>query len=562
MRLASSLSVTLCTVVASVALLSPSPTHAWGGTFSEAGPVAPRVEQSGETVLFWLDGTHIEAHIQIQYEGEPEGFAWIVPVPAMPEIQIGSQALFDNVLETTAPAFAVGSRSASECDGFTQVGCGGFIADEGFDSFFFDEDEGGFESSEPEVIDRGFAGVFAYEVLTVDSADEITAWLDQAGYANNPDAAPILADYVQEGFVFVAFRLRGGIGVDEIHPITIRYPGTEPSIPIRLSRVAATDNLPIRALFLAQERVVPGDWAHVELNWAKLDWLDDPAADYRQLVSQAIDDAGGQAFVTEYAGTDAVVSTVGLDDPRWNQAAFEGIEAVDVVTALSGQGLMACDAGSCSYLHPQVAPLLQRYLPVPDDMTAAEFYGCVECFEGLVDMTAWTQPPGFAAEFEQRISGPGRHAVEMLSDAVYLTRLFTRLSPDEMLDDPQFHTSTSLDTVTNSKIATRVESCDDSPSYIELDDGRKIALDFELYPVFSDMPTAERIERVNMDGSSQVELDNRSEIDDIIDAYNRDKYVGPSPWTCSVGRVRPEPVFVMLALFGIAWWQRAPRRRA
>src|SRR5690606_33038787 len=155
-----------------------------------------------------------------------------------------------------------------------------------------------------------------------------------------------------------------------------------------------------RALFLAQSRVVPGNWAHVELNWAKLDWLDDPAADYRQLVSQAIDDAGGQAFVTEYAGTDAVVSTVGLDDPRWNQAAFEGIEPVDVVTVLSSQGLMACDAGSCSYLHPQIAPLLERYLPVPDDMTAADFYGCVECFEGLVDMTAWTQPPGVAAEFE------------------------------------------------------------------------------------------------------------------------------------------------------------------
>src|SRR5690606_9997658 len=174
-----------------------------------------------------------------------------------------------------------------------------------------------------------------------------------------------------------------------------------------------------------------------------------------------------------------------LDDPRWNQAAFEGIEPVDVVTVLSSQGLMACDAGSCSYLHPQIAPLLERYLPVPDDMTAADFYGCVECFEGLVDMTAWTQPPGFAAEFEQRISGPGRHAVEMLSDAVYLTRLFTRLSPDEMLDDPQFHTNTSLDTVTNSKVATRVTSCDDSPSHAELDDGRKLPVDCELYPVVS-----------------------------------------------------------------------------
>src|SRR5690606_2191569 len=113
-------------------------------------------------------------------------------------------------------------------------------------------EDDGVEGTEPEVIDRGFAGVFAYEVLTVDSADELIAWLDQAGYANNPDAAPILAEYVEAGFMFVAFELRGGIGVDETHPITIRYPGTEPSIPIRLSRIAATENLPISAFFLAQ----------------------------------------------------------------------------------------------------------------------------------------------------------------------------------------------------------------------------------------------------------------------------------------------------------------------
>ncbi len=41
--------------------------HACGGTFCDSGPQAMPVDQTGENILFVMDGTTVEAHVQIQY---------------------------------------------------------------------------------------------------------------------------------------------------------------------------------------------------------------------------------------------------------------------------------------------------------------------------------------------------------------------------------------------------------------------------------------------------------------------------------------------------------------
>ena len=38
------------------------------------------VDQTGEDILFVVDGAQIEVHIRIQYTGEAERFAWVVPL--------------------------------------------------------------------------------------------------------------------------------------------------------------------------------------------------------------------------------------------------------------------------------------------------------------------------------------------------------------------------------------------------------------------------------------------------------------------------------------------------
>src|SRR5690606_24077303 len=119
----------------------------------------------------------------------------------------------------------------------------------------------------------------------------------------------ILAEYLADEFLFVALKLAVDTEVAEVHPIVIRYSGVEPCVPIRLTRIAAAEDMDIRVFFLDDARVVPMNYRHVLVNPLKIDWFND-GANYKEVISMAVDahEADGNAFVTEYAGPSDVVS--------------------------------------------------------------------------------------------------------------------------------------------------------------------------------------------------------------------------------------------------------------
>jgi hypothetical protein len=81
--------------------LPAEPARACGGFFGDVVDNQPiPVDQTGENILFAIDeaaGT-VEAHIQIQYTGDPLKFGWVIPVTAVPELAVGSELLFTNLL--------------------------------------------------------------------------------------------------------------------------------------------------------------------------------------------------------------------------------------------------------------------------------------------------------------------------------------------------------------------------------------------------------------------------------------------------------------------------------
>jgi hypothetical protein len=547
--------------------LAPQSAQACGGFFCDGGPTVMPVDQTGETIVFWVDESgsepHTEAHIQIQYEGDAENFAWLIPVTSVPEVLVGSQQLFDNLLQATVPSFSVTNQNARDCPDSVGIGCG--KDDRGVEAVALSSGDGGGGSEGdtgdggPDILDRGFAGAFEYVTLTGDTVQEIVDWLDMNGYAQDPDAPPILEEYLQEGFVFVAVKLQAGAEVDEIHPLAIRYAGTEPCIPIRLTRIAAVDDMAIRALFLGEQRLAPMNWPHVVINHSRLDWVNGAALSYPGLVGAAIDEAGGRGFVTEYAGTSGIVSTSLLSDPLWDASAFEAIEPIDVVDQLASQGLIACAGGTCSFSHAQVEPLLRTYLPAPDGVEAQEFWGCLSCYVDQIDPVAWSAQPGFAAEFAERITEPGQHALDILADSTQLTRMYTLLSPHEMIEDPTFHVTDALSTVDNNITATRVFDCDGQVSHYVLPDGRTVALtDSGTIPDIDGNPAALRIELIPMMGPAQVEVDNAALIDGLLDEWNAGQLDGPGPG-CAIEGLGARELFAMLGIFGIAWFNRRKR---
>ncbi len=538
----------LAALTSALVLFTPTEAEACGGTFCDAGPQQMPVDQTGENILFVMAGEYTEAHIQIQYDptAAAEQFSWVVPLTEVPEFGVGSELLFDAVLNATVPRY--GFNTTNTCsdptgDPTADTNDGGFGGSTGgFDSDSDTDGGGGVDILLEEVV-----GAFEITVLSGSSLEEVNTWLGENGYQVDPNADPILEEYLNEGYIFAAFKLTNDAETSEIHPITLRFPNDEACIPIRLTRIAAVDDMDIRSFFLSDDRVVPSTYKHVLVNPLKLDWAN-LAANYKSVITQAVDadEANGRAFVTEYAGPSNIVPSGGLYSDMWSSGPFTDLAPIGVVDVLENQGLMTCfeDGGgfgttgtggfggdACQYNHPLLRGLLQKWLPIPQGVDEVSFYGCLSCYQDQIDMDAWDSA-GFAADFEARIVAPGARAAEILEAFPHLTRMYTTMSPGEMTEDPFFYQNPDLPEVDlTNEIATRAQGCGSAVVWT-LPDGREVYSPDTSFPEFPDeMPWEEEVAEMMQKGAPIV-LVNQTETINAQLATHNCQYNYPSGEAC------------------------------
>lgn len=502
-------------LIGGATLLWTAPALACGGTFCDGGPLAMPVDQTGENILFVVEDGMVEAHIQIQYEGDAERFAWVLPLPAIPEaLRVGSEPLFRNLLNGSVPSYGY----ATLCGGRTiaAVNGGGGI-----------EVDPSAQRPTPLVVVTKVVGAFEVSILQGGTAQEVINWLDDNGYEQIPEAEPIFEEYVRQNHVFAALKLTSGAGINEIHPIVVRYRGTDPCVPLKLTRVAATENMGVRAFFLGEERYAPTNYKHVTLNPAAIDWSTF-ASNYVDVVSRAVDSpfADGQAFITEFAGSSTVVPRTGIYGSNWNAEAYVNTDPVGLVTTLEQQGFMSCSAASCVFNHPLIEPLLTKYLPPPEGVDPYAFYDCVACYANQIDLSQFDSV-GFAADFSSRIVVPGRDANELLNRHPFLTRLFTTISPDEMTVDPLFHPH-GVEPVSNFNQVNRALGDGASSAYQVTNDWIvELSADGSWPDFDGDMPAALRVDEYQPDGDVVDLVDFSDEIEAALEASNKKQdYVG------------------------------------
>ncbi|MCZ7681385.1 MAG: DUF2330 domain-containing protein [Sandaracinaceae bacterium] len=94
-----------------------APVGAHGGGGLRRVLLQPAGDRSvGERILYAYndDGT-ITTVVQIFYTGPSETFAWILPVPAEPTVDVGTDALFTALEGATAPRFELDYRTVGTC---------------------------------------------------------------------------------------------------------------------------------------------------------------------------------------------------------------------------------------------------------------------------------------------------------------------------------------------------------------------------------------------------------------------------------------------------------------
>jgi len=509
-------------------LLVPGRADACGGTFCDGGVPGPMpVDQTGENVIFVMGGNKAEVHIQISYDPDTnaEKFAWMIPLTAVPDFTVGSQPLFDQLRNGSVPLYGI-QTSFESCDDSAGLSMsdpnGGDTEFEGGSTSGVDE-TGNEPPPEPDILLQTTVGAFDVVVLQDTELAPIQLWLENNGYNWDPNAGPILQQYLDEGNVIAALKLTNGAGLEDVHPITLSYDSGETCFPLRLTRIAAVADMDIRVFVLANDRAAPTNYRHVVVNPLKIDWLNF-AVNYKEVITNAVDAlmADGRAFVTEYAGTSAAVQQFGIFDNNWDEQAFVALDPVEVVSTLNAQGLASCfEDFACQWNHPLVYGLLLEFLPPPNGVDPINFYPYLVNYAADIDLVKWNDGAEFSTELLGRIIEPGLHAVQLLETWPYLTRMYTTISPAEMMEDPIFHLNPDLADVDQVRTANNFVLCN-GDSVTTLPDGREVYVPggFTWPDIPGELWWEEEVQTIALKGAPMTLVNNTAAITKVLTEWN------------------------------------------
>jgi len=514
--------------LASVAaiLAAPVPVSACGGFFCTA---ATPVNQAAERIIFADDGSgRVSAVVQILYDGPAESFSWLLPVPSLPEIGISSNVAFLRLQAASNPTFTIETRVEGDCIQEPVSSRGG-------------EDLGSTnDPSDVYVEGAGTVGPYDYTVLSVaegsdDAAADVLTWLVDNGYDVTDTGPELIRPYLERGDLLVAFRLTKGATVGEIRPVVLEYEAESPCIPIRLTAVAANADMGVMVWVLGSARAVPTNYRDLVLNEALIDWFA-PGDGYDEVVTAAANEAGGQGFVTELAGsTDAFADTV---LPGWEASDLNYWAATDwsnepVELILASLSVFPGWDG--------VVETINESVPLLEDDTARDLLACLpDCDSGrrCVESALACLPDDFSELFDPTdyLDALSRNVVEPMAETQalidrheWITRFYTTLSAAEMTVDPVFDFNPDLAPLSNVHTATRIIECEphllrsEAPWRVVLPQGDSVRGQGALVWPFnldSDMPVNRQVRQQSTTGQALVIDDNRFAISDFVAEYN------------------------------------------
>ena len=422
-------------------LLAPAVAQACGGFFCQNVPV----DQTGENIVFVADGTTVQAFVQVQYQGEATEFAWIIPTPSLPEVGVSSDAIF--------PYFAQTYRRAAYLNATYHGTCGSNCWDDvSVDTGFADAGTGGVE-----VIEQGQTGPYDFAILRATDAQVLFDWLGANDYNLPATAIAAVEPYALMGDEthFVALKLQKDASVGDLQPVRLTYAAEQPMVPIQLTAIAAQPDMPIYVTVLGASRAVPENYLDAVLIEAPQTYY---GTESIELIGNAVDQVGGHAFVTTFAGPTRDLPPLFIEGSNFRlEGLAELTDAGAFLRELRSRGF----TGS-----PELLSMLQQFLPLPQPLadqgyTAQQFYNDLTQPWGCSFACAFANPAGFdaagfTAALDSRIVAPVREMQALIEAHPYGTRMVTTLDPSEMTVDPVFAFAPALPPV-NSPIVVQAD---------------------------------------------------------------------------------------------------------
>ena len=551
------------------------------GCFAQPSTATP-VVQAGERILFAHEADEVVAYIQIKYQGKADEFGWLVPLPSVPTLSLGTDELFTMLDSATQPQYQQ-TFTQNFCGGYGGggTGCaftlgGGANASAGGNYYAGDMGVAAYTdmAAGGVVVQQASLGPYDYAVLHADDETAMLQWLDDNHYFVPAGTMDAVQPYIHPGAYFLALKLRGGESAGDITPVVLRYASDLPMIPITLTQVGAIDNMGVLVWVAGEARAVPHNYYHVVVDDLPVWFTLSSPSGYNNALIDAVHEAPGKhGFITQYAGSSRLVRNRLVYPGRFGNLDTLRAQSTpsDYLRYLRGNGFT---------FDGTLISILSRYIPEPAELVAQGvplnvFYQSYDSYAGYTDgnddggvpIDMPFDPSALTDEIDLRVVQPTLAADAIFSAHPYLTRMYTALSPKDMTIDPVFSTNADLGDVPLLHTATVTTPCVGQP-WMATGDGFEVQYDNGLPPNLN-LPASLRVELVRDAGQPETVTDNTQAIKAALGpvdhghaANNSDDSSGCG---CTIGRRRVQSNVAMLfsacAMLLVARTLRRRRRR-
>ncbi len=264
--------------------------RACGGCFV---PPGPSTQVTAHRMAFAISATRTILWDQIQYTGSPEEFGWVLPIRGKVDVGVSSDQLFqrlegETTVQIVGPPQPVCPRSSNR----------GLFASSDDESA--PTSAGSAADSGVSVWDQKVVGPYEATQLSATDGTALTTWLTDHAYVLPPAVAPVIDQYIKEGFGFLVVKLVPQREVTKMEPIRISFEGSSPSLPLRMIAAGTGAKVGLKLFVLGDGRWEAKNFPNAQIANDDLTW--DFAAmgsNYNPVFIGKLGENGGRTWVTE-----------------------------------------------------------------------------------------------------------------------------------------------------------------------------------------------------------------------------------------------------------------------
>lgn len=234
----------IAAVLAIVFLLIPATPALADGGFFVLDP-SRDIQQPAQKAIILYENNREDLILQVKYEGDADKFAWVIPVPNYPDVDVSEPELFQELAELTMVTVYSGG-------GF---GCGPMAA-----------------PPQVEVWEEKVVGPYDVAILSASSSEALINWLNANGYFFPEEGNEIVDSYITETeeWYFVATKINTeaeatGLAEGTIQPLKLSFDSDEIFYPLHITSLSS-DRCEVLLYVFADQKVVPREYQYLSLN--------------------------------------------------------------------------------------------------------------------------------------------------------------------------------------------------------------------------------------------------------------------------------------------------------